>query len=611
MVPRRFAVVATSTALVLSTLGSASARSDGRRGTDLAGCTSGARTLSHPGDHVYPDMGNGGYTSVHTDVHLVYDAPSNQFLPGNHVVLTDRATQCLTDFSLDFERSSVLGAQGPDLTVQSVKVNGEPASYQFKQPTYPGDPNGPGDPDPRAHQASQNTPVGGPNDNPLPPACSPQVTGPDPDAQNGEACPATKLVVTPAEPLPDGTVFRVTVAYTGRPGVHLDGDGSTEGWFRSDEPPGDGGFVTTEPVGTEDWMPLNNHPSAKPTYDFHETVNRTRTAIANGRLLSVWANLPDSNFPHGSRTFHWRSLAPVASYLVESSVGHFVLRSHRGTDGVRYYEAQASSLSKASRRQNRKVMDRQQQITDFQNGFNGPFPFRTDGVLVGRPSASFEEEMQTMITFAGGSIDLDTFNHENMHQWWGDNVSEAGFDLTFFKEGLATVGEYLFHARLAQHAAGGHRTARGRRAFQRTLVRIFDRNYRGSGGLWAFAPSDPTPDRLFSGGTTYTRPGTAYLALREILGHQRFDRALRRIQRDYGGSSITERRLEGEFTRFLPRRSHACRQRLGRFFTQWFDTAYPHGDHHRPRLTGPGLAGPGFYGGACRSPRWIALGERR
>ena len=68
-------------------------------------CSSGAHTLSQYGDHVYPETGNGGYRSLHTDVHLVYDAPSNRFLPGNHVELTDRATQCLTDFSLDFERT--------------------------------------------------------------------------------------------------------------------------------------------------------------------------------------------------------------------------------------------------------------------------------------------------------------------------------------------------------------------------------------------------------------------------------------------------------------------------------------------------------------------------
>src|SRR6266536_6723819 len=67
-------------------------------------CTSGAHTLSHFGDHVYPETGNGGYTSLHTDIHMIYDAPSNRFLPGNHVVLSARAAQCLTDFSLDFER---------------------------------------------------------------------------------------------------------------------------------------------------------------------------------------------------------------------------------------------------------------------------------------------------------------------------------------------------------------------------------------------------------------------------------------------------------------------------------------------------------------------------
>ena len=30
-------------------------------------------------------------------------------------------------------------------------------------------------------------------------------------------------------------------------------------------------------------------------------------------------------------------------------------------------------------------MDQQQDITDFQSQFNGPFPFTSDGVLVGIP----------------------------------------------------------------------------------------------------------------------------------------------------------------------------------------------------------------------------------
>jgi hypothetical protein len=111
-------------------------------------CSAGAHTLSPPGAHVYPETGNGGYTSVHTDVHLVYDGAANKFLPGNHVVLTDRATQCLTSFSLDFERKSANTADGPDMTVNSVTVNGHAATFTFVQPTYAGDPNGQDDPSP-------------------------------------------------------------------------------------------------------------------------------------------------------------------------------------------------------------------------------------------------------------------------------------------------------------------------------------------------------------------------------------------------------------------------------------------------------------------------------
>src|SRR6516164_2362386 len=70
------------------------------------GCSAGARTLASPGSVMYPETGNGGYTSLSTLVHLVYDARANKFLPGNLVLLIDRATQCLTSFSLDFERKS-------------------------------------------------------------------------------------------------------------------------------------------------------------------------------------------------------------------------------------------------------------------------------------------------------------------------------------------------------------------------------------------------------------------------------------------------------------------------------------------------------------------------
>jgi hypothetical protein len=562
-------------------------------------CSAGAHTLAPPGSHLYPDTGNGGYTSLHTLVHLVYDATTNMFLPGNQVVLTDRATQCLSSFSLDFERRSANSSAGPDMTVNSVTVNGDPAQFGFVQPTYPGDPNGPADPNPAAHEASQTNPVGGPGINPLPPACSPELPNikTKPDALDGTQCPANKLVIKPSAPIGNGATFTVTVSYTGRPGVHNDGDGTTEGWFRAP----DGSFVTTEPVASEDWMPLNDYPAAKPTYDFSDTVTAGRTVIANGVLVSVQQHAASQEFPGGSVTWNWHSAAPIASYLVENSVGNYRL-SARTVGGIKFYQVQNALISPVQQQSNAAIMGKQPDITAFESQFNGPYPFTSDGIIIGTPSVSFDEEMQTMIAFAGGVIDTDTLYHENMHQWWGDNVTEDDYRMTFFKEGLATLAEFLYHARLAEDAAGGPSSPQGQAAFQASLVSQFNAIYRKSGSFWLTAPSNPEPLTLFSGSNTYDRPGAAYIALRQILGPANFDRVLQQLQQVYGGASISEAQLEAAFHQWLPVQSSACQARLSLFFTQWFDTAYPPGGgNNKPMITGPGLAGPGFYStpGTC------------
>ena len=127
----------------------------------LADCSSGAHSLSKPGDRVYPEMGNGGYKSLHTDLYLNYDAIMNVFKPGTHADLQVKSTQCLSDLSFDFEQTNghTADGTGPNMTVDSVSIDGTPASFRFVQPTYPGDPNGQDDPDPAAHAVSNSNPV--------------------------------------------------------------------------------------------------------------------------------------------------------------------------------------------------------------------------------------------------------------------------------------------------------------------------------------------------------------------------------------------------------------------------------------------------------------------
>jgi hypothetical protein len=575
------------------------------RSAPSAACTSGAHSLSTFGSRLYPEMGNGGYTSQHTDLYLNYDALANLFLPGTRADLEVTATQCLSDLSFDFEQTNghTADGSGPNMTVNSVEINGQPATFRFVQPTYPGDPNGQDDADPAAHAVSNANPVSATNPNP--PACSPQVSN---NTQNGLQCPANKLVVTPAAPIPSGTTFTVTVDYTGRPGVHTDGDGSTEGWFRIATAGSEGAFVTTEPVGNDSWMPMNNFPTAKPTYDIYDTTNIGKVAIGPGELAGYTApvgttyqpvpppasNPADMFWPSGSVTWHWHSPERIANYLVENSIGAYDLSARTSpASGVQYWEAQASTITAAKKATNKTAMDNQEDIVNFQQNFDGPWPMTTDGIVVGTPSASFEEEMQGKITFAGGSIgpSLGTFNHENMHQWFGDNVSEASFNLTFWKEGFATLGEYLTTAR------GTPPGVTGGPAFEASLVSRFNGtgNYNTtSSSFWTTAPSNPTVGSLFTTSNTYTRPGTAYLALWEALTRDGMIAAMKQIQSTYAQGNITEQQEEDIFRQHLPVNSASCNARLTSFFTQWFDTAYPAGAGHRPQITGPGLNGPGF-----------------
>ena len=248
---------------------------------------------------MYPETGNGGYTSIHTDVSPRLRRDRNRFLPGNHVDADDRATQCLSSLSLDFERSSANATAGPDMTVDSVTVDGQPATFTFVQPTYPGDPNGPGDPDPRAHEASQNARSEARRTTRCrrllarAPAKKAQLRLARRDAMPGQQARDHASVADS-----QWRDFTVTVHYTGRPGRAQRRRRHHRGLVSH----GGGSFVSTEPVGTEDWMPLNDYPSAKPTYDFYETVAEGHVAIANGMLLgNRRPTRASSAFPAGRR----------------------------------------------------------------------------------------------------------------------------------------------------------------------------------------------------------------------------------------------------------------------------------------------------------------------
>jgi hypothetical protein len=218
--------------------------------------------------------------------------------------------------------------------------------------------------------------------------------------------------------------------------------------------------------------------------------------------------------------------------------------------------------------------------------------------------------MQTKITFPTGragrtAAATGTLAHENMHQWWGDNVSEDKYERTYFKEGYADLGEGYNDAWAAGKAAGAVGSDAYNAAFEASLVSRFNEVYNATDPTdvgWDVAPSNPTNANLFDN-QTYVRSGAGYIALRAILGKANFDKASQEIQTTYGGKSITQPQQIAIYKKWMPTKNIGCANKLDVFFKQWWDTAYVGSPAagNKPQITGPGLAGPGFYdaNGGC------------
>ena len=142
-------------------------------------------------------------------------------------------------------------------------------------------------------------------------------------------------------------------------------------------------------------------------------------------------------------------------------------------------------------------MDEQEDITHFQSSFNGPFPFthRRHRSSASRRQLRGGDADQDHVRRRARSAARRTFNHENMHQWWGDNVSEGDFNLTFFKEGMADARGVPLHG-----AQRGRRRGRpGRRPgsrFDTSMNNGFNGNYATASSSWTSAPSNPTVGSL-------------------------------------------------------------------------------------------------------------------
>lgn len=341
-----------------------------------------------------------------------------------------------------------------------------------------------------------------------------------------------KVKIVPAAPIAKGEAFTVELRYQGVPRKVTDPDGSTEGWYRTE----DGAVGVGEPVGTAAWLACNNAPRDKASFDIQITVPAGLKAVSNGRLVSRQNR-------DGRVRWSWSEPKPMATYLALVDIGDGKLvQGHVGK--LPTWTLIDPRLVRASR----AAIDSLPEIIRWESRIYGPYPFAAAGSVVDVAKLEYALETQTRPIYAFAP-DRTTVVHETAHQWFGDSVSLERWPDIWLNEGFATWTQWYF---AEQH--GG-----------RTAQQVFAGLYRrpaSQTGFWDPPSGHPGQAKNLFAVSTYVRGAMTLQALRDKIGTH----DLLLIMRTWA----TEHRYgHGDIEEFIALAGRVSGEHLRGFFHRW------------------------------------------
>jgi aminopeptidase N len=311
--------------------------------------------------------------------------------------------------------------------------------------------------------------------------------------------------ITPVEPIPAHTSFRVVVAYHGSPEpVTLTDFPFPTGWQR-----GDSGslFLFSQPDGASGVFPANDHPRDRADVSLRVSVPSPFVVVSGGRAHPVETD--------GDLSVYRFEIPDVAPYLIPLAIGSF--EPLTTPDGVVTWMGEGAPLPPG--------FDRQLEILGFMESDLGPYPFESSGAVVVSSDFPAALETQTLSTYTTASAAWGeaVIAHELAHQWFGNEIGLGQWDDIWLNEGFSTFMTW----RWIEYDQGRDRyEAELRRAWNSMAAADVP------------APDFPPGQELFHV-TVYLRGGLAVAALRDFVGDDEFFGFLRSYVAAFSGKTVT------------------------------------------------------------------------
>ncbi|WP_183906857.1 M1 family aminopeptidase [Rufibacter immobilis] len=307
----------------------------------------------------------------------------------------------------------------------------------------------------------------------------------------------------------------------------------------------------SEPFAASEWFPSKQLLEDKAdSVDVWVTTSVANKVGSNGVLQRV---TPMGNQKH---RYEWKSKYPIAYYLISVAVGPYEEYSFRTQlPGMAEPVLVQNYIYPGILASMKTEIDRTGQLLQLFSELYGIYPFHREKYGHSMAPMGGGMEHQTMTTQSTFEFSLTA--HELAHQWWGDEVTCAGWSHIWLNEGFASYSEYIAYERLMP-------------ANSRQWLEMANQNSLRQPQGSVFVTDSTNVSRIFSSSLTYDKGALVLHMLRHALQNDALFFQILRTYRDEFKYKVANTR---DFQHVVERVSGRSFQY---FFDQWvYGQGYP------------------------------------